>query len=100
MLRSPAKPALKLPRVIFVTGKGGTGKSTIAAALALALSRRHSATLAELNSRHTAASAAISDSSSGRNQLRLAQLTPRGELEAFVASIVPIKTIARRMLQS
>ena len=39
---------MKLPRVLFVTGKGGTGKSTVAAALALALSGRRPTTLADL----------------------------------------------------
>jgi anion-transporting ArsA/GET3 family ATPase len=104
MPRPPANPhALTLPRVIFVTGKGGTGKSTIAVALALALSRRHRVTLVEVDPRQATvrASAAIVDSSSnGANQLTLTQLKPRGELEAFVEGIVPIKMIARKMLQS
>ncbi|WP_422292626.1 ArsA-related P-loop ATPase, partial [Candidatus Binatus sp.] len=31
---------MTLPRVLFVSGKVGTGKSTVAAAIALALSRQ------------------------------------------------------------
>jgi len=103
MPRPPAKPAIKLPHVIFVTGKGGTGKSTVAAALALALSRRNRVTLVELDPRQTMvnAFASIIDSSVGDHQrFARTQLTRRGELEAFVESIVPIKMIARRMLQS
>ncbi len=46
---------MKLPRVLFVTGKGGTGKSTVAAALALALSSRRPTTLADLDRRLSAA---------------------------------------------
>ena len=103
MRRLPAKPAINLPRVIFVTGKGGAGKSTIAVALALALARRHRVTLVELGPRQSMANAiaAISNPSNKDDiQLTLTQLTPRGELEAFVEGIVPIKMIARRMLQS
>ncbi len=48
---------MKLPRVLFVTGKGGTGKSTVAAALAIALSRRRPTTLADLDRRLSAAAA-------------------------------------------
>src|SRR5579859_6967674 len=103
MPRLPAKLAINLPRVIFVTGKGGTGKSTVAAALALALSRLRNVTLVELDARQATAQAyaAVINSSVGdHNQLTRTQLTPRGELEAFVEGIVPIKMIARRMLQS
>ena len=46
---------MALPRLIFVTGKGGTGKSTIAAALALALARHRPASLADLDRRLSAA---------------------------------------------
>src|SRR6266404_6174924 len=46
---------MTLPRVLFVTGKGGTGKSTVAAALALARSRRRPTTLADLDRRMCAA---------------------------------------------
>src|SRR5580704_2111748 len=48
---------MKLPRVLFVTGKGGTGKSTVAAAIALALSRRRPTMLADLDGRMSAAAA-------------------------------------------
>ena len=48
---------MTLPRVLFVTGKGGTGKSTVAAAIALALSHRRPTTLADLDGRLSAAAA-------------------------------------------
>jgi anion-transporting ArsA/GET3 family ATPase len=92
-----------LPRVIFVTGKGGTGKSTVAASLTLALSRRGPVTLLDLDRRRSAikALAGVSDSATRHNHPpELIALTPRGELEAFIERIVPVKAIARRMLRS
>jgi Mrp family chromosome partitioning ATPase len=96
---------MALPRLIFVTGKGGTGKSTIAAALAVAISRRHPVTLADLDRRFSAArmlGAAIDTGTAahdGENP-EVLSLTPRAELEAFVERIVPLKAISRRMLKS
>ena len=96
---------MKLPRVLFVTGKGGTGKSTVAAALALALSRRRPTTLADLDRRRSAAAAlgaTPEDSKPAKvsDTLDVIALTPRHELEAFIERIVPIRAISRRMLRS
>ncbi len=96
---------MMLPRVLFVTGKGGTGKSTIAAALAIALSRRRPTTLADLDRRLSAAAAlgAIPQDSitvKVTDSLEVIALTPRAELEAFIERIVPIRAISRRMLRS
>ncbi len=96
---------MKLPRVLFVTGKGGTGKSTVAAATALALSGRRPTTLADLDGRMSAAAALgatprdcaavkVTDS------LDVIAMAPRTELEAFIERIVPIRAISRRMLRS
>jgi len=96
-----------LPRLIFVTGKGGTGKSTVAAAMALALSRRRPTTLADLDRRRSALRLLGSrDGDSGAKPLKLAEqlegvaLSPHAELEAFIERIVPVKAISRRMLRS
>ena len=96
---------MKLPRVLFVTGKGGTGKSTVAAALALALSGRRPTTLADLDRRLSAAAllGAIPNNSTAvkvTDSLDVIALTPRAELEAFIERIVPIRAISRRMLRS
>jgi arsenite-transporting ATPase len=96
---------MTLPRVLFVTGKGGTGKSTVAAALALALSRHRHTTLADLDRRLSAASAlgAIPENSTAvkvSDTLDVLALTPPAELEAFIDRIVPIRAISRRMLRS
>jgi len=93
------------PRLIFVTGKGGTGKSTIAAALAQALSRRRPTTLADLDRRLSAATllgaAPSADAAARVNAtLEVVALSPRTELEAFIRRIVPVGAISRRMLRS
>ena len=96
---------MKTPRVLFVTGKGGTGKSTVAAAIALALSRRRPTTLADLDRRLSAAAAlgaAPKDSTAVKvsDSLEVIALTSRAELEAFIERIVPLRAISRRMLRS
>ncbi|HKV54371.1 MAG TPA: ArsA-related P-loop ATPase [Candidatus Binataceae bacterium] len=96
---------MTLPRLIFVTGKGGTGKSTLAGALALALSRRHKTVIADLDQRMTTARLLGVELNGSRRAslgplLDALALTARAELESFIERIVPIKAIARRMLNS
>ena len=93
------------PRISFVTGKGGTGKSTVAAALAIALSRQRSTTLADLDGRLSAA-ALLGAHPKGStpvkvsNSLDVIALSARAELEAFIERIVPVRMISRRLLRS
>ncbi len=95
-----------LPRLIFVTGKGGTGKSTVAAAMAMALSRHHPTTLADLDRRRSALRLLGSIDHDGTKPYSIARhlegapLSPHAELEAFIERIVPLKALSRRMLQS
>jgi arsenite-transporting ATPase len=96
---------MKLPRVLFVTGKGGTGKSTVAAAIALARSRRRPTTLADLDRRLSAAAmlgVMPVDGTPAKvtNSLEVVALGARAELDAFIGRIVPIRAISRRMLRS
>lgn len=96
---------MTLPHLVFVTGKGGTGKSTAAAALALALSRRHGTTLADLDQKLSAARMLGVRVNGGNpvrasNRLEVIALDPRTELEAFIERIVPVRAISRRMLRS
>src|SRR5216684_258950 len=95
---------MALPRLIFVTGKGGTGKSTIAAALALALARHRQTSLADLDRRLSAMrllGAPLDGASSAHinETLEVLALAPRTELEAFIGRIVPIRAVARLMLE-
>jgi hypothetical protein len=95
---------MALPPLIFVTGKGGTGKSTVAGALALALARRGITALADLDHRLTAARLLgvrpDGSSASATQNLEVLSLSRRAELEAFIERIVPLKAISRRMLRS
>ncbi len=97
---------MALPRLIFVTGKGGAGKSTVAAALALALSRSAPVTLADLDRRLCAVRllAPVVNGAAGRghphDDLRTVALSARAELEAFVERLVPLRMVSRRMLKS
>jgi arsenite/tail-anchored protein-transporting ATPase len=114
---------MALARLILITGKGGTGKSAVAAAMALALARRRPTLLVDLDQRMWAAR--MLGLESGNNprdnpddpsphgngvaatakldaipNLETISLSAGTELEAFIERIVPIKAIARRMLQS
>lgn len=98
---------MELARLSFVTGKGGTGKSTLCAALALAVARDKPSILADLDGRLSAARLlGICETSSngdiGGDKVRIDSIavTGRSELEAFVGRFVPLKSISRRMLQS
>lgn len=90
-----------------MTGKGGTGKSTVAAAMALALAKHHPTTLADLDRRRSALRLLGDDHRvDGAKPYKLADrlegvaLSPHAELEAFIERIVPVKAISRRMLHS
>jgi anion-transporting ArsA/GET3 family ATPase len=98
---------MTLPRLIFVTGKGGTGKSTVAAALALAVARRRPTTLADLDRRRSALRllGCLDDDGGARPfpiapDLEGVALSPQAEVETFIERIVPLKALSRRMLRS
>src|SRR5580658_9651816 len=94
---------MALARLILVTGKGGTGKSTVAAALALGLARRRPTTLVDLDQRMWAARMLGIEPDNNLDaiaNLETISLSASAELEAFIERIVPIKAVARRMLQS
>jgi anion-transporting ArsA/GET3 family ATPase len=109
---------MALARLILVTGKGGSGKSAVAAALALWLARRRPTTLVDLDQRGWAArmlGIAPRDGSAGEGwprdgadaaldlevgSLETASLSAAAELETFIERLVPVKAIARRLLRS
>jgi hypothetical protein len=105
---------MALARLILVTGKGGTGKSAVAAALALCLARRRPTVLVDLDQRMWAARMLGIEPAEARPDNNVPQdnsvaaianletisLSAATELEAFIERIVPIKAVARRMLRS
>jgi anion-transporting ArsA/GET3 family ATPase len=96
---------MALPRLIFITGKGGTGKSTAAAAMGRALARSHPVVIADLDQRASAArmlGAELNGAATARvgKTLEVRALSPRAELESFIERIVPLKMVSRRMLKS
>ena len=96
---------MAMPHLILVTGKGGTGKSSAAGALALALSKRGKTVLADLDQGRAAARLLRAEIEgpghfSAITNLEVRSFTPRTELETFIERIVPIKMVSRRMLRS
>jgi arsenite/tail-anchored protein-transporting ATPase len=97
---------MALARLLFVTGKGGTGKSTVAAALAHALSLERPTVLADLDPRMSAAAMLLAAPMPRTTPVRasatleVVALTAHAELEAFMRRIVPVAAISRRMLKS
>jgi anion-transporting ArsA/GET3 family ATPase len=94
-------------RVVFVSGKGGVGKSAVAAALALVASRRGRRTLlVEIDAPLEAARyLGASDHVGGVESevlpdLWVINLDPKGVMDEFVRHMVKIDMIARRVLGS
>ncbi|HKD68718.1 MAG TPA: ArsA-related P-loop ATPase [Candidatus Binataceae bacterium] len=93
------------PRLTFVIGKGGAGKSTVATALATYLASSRPTVLADLDQRGSAArllgvrTPAEGPARAGEG-VELRSLSPRRELEHFIRRIVPVRIISNRMLGS
>jgi anion-transporting ArsA/GET3 family ATPase len=105
MLSAILSLVIALPHVILVTGKGGTGKSIAAGALALMLAARAKTVLADLDQGRTAARLlGVEVDGPGAlpaiANLDVRSFTPRTELETFIERVVPLKVISRRMLRS
>jgi anion-transporting ArsA/GET3 family ATPase len=93
------------PRLTFVVGKGGAGKSTVSTALAMHLAGIRPAILADLDQRGSAARLLGLRPSDGGvvdagERLEIRSLTARRELERFIERIVPVRMISNRMLGS
>lgn len=92
---------MRLSRVILISGKGGSGKSTVAASLASALSHSHRVLLLDLDGSRSAANlAGITAYHAPERQFCTGSITRRAELERFIERIVPLRAVARRMLAS
>ena len=92
---------MKLSRVILISGKGGSGKSTVAASLARALTPFHRVLLLDLDGARAAAElAGVTEDHAPDRPLCADSITRRTELERFIERIVPLRVVARRMLAS
>lgn len=96
---------MQWPRLILTLGKGGSGKTTAACALALHLARSHTTLLAGLDRRRSAARLLELDRDSDgaaltQGRLSLATLEARRELERFIERMVPLAAVSRRLIAS
>lgn len=93
-------------RLIFVSGKGGVGKSSVAAALALCARRRgRRVLLAEIDAprslgRTLAGVSAGPEESELLPGLWLVNLDPSGVMDEYVRHVVKLEWVARRVLES
>ncbi len=96
---------MEWPRLTFVIGKGGAGKSTVSTALATHLAGIRPAVLADLDQRGSAARLLGIRPPDGEmvragERLDICSLSARRELEHFIERIVPVRMISNRMLGS
>jgi anion-transporting ArsA/GET3 family ATPase len=98
--------ALLQNRLLLVTGKGGTGKTTFAAALAtLAAASGRRTVLAEVDAQWSAMDA-IFDAEVGfepvevRENLRVCNIRWEAALEAYLRGVVPMKRVVRLVLEN
>lgn len=93
-------------RLIFVSGKGGVGKSSVAAALALAARRRgRRVLLAEIDAprslgRTLAGVSAGPEEAELMPGLWLVNMSPRTVMDEYVRHVVKLDWVARRILES
>src|SRR3989442_8253471 len=86
------------PRVHFVVGKGGVGKTTVAAALALALARRGRRTLAvEMDVSGRLVAVLGPDPAPG---LTVRAIDGRAALEEYLGLIIPVKRLLSTIFSS
>lgn len=91
--------------ILFITGKGGAGKSTVACALAIALARRGDRVLL-IEPSGAGSIAAFPTAAAGGEPTTVAanldavQLRPRRLLEDYFSGLLKLPALARRLLSS
>ena len=95
-MSAPRRPALSSKRLLVVTGKGGVGKSTVAAALAITAAKQGRQTIvAEVAARSDVASLLGASGAAPRREVELApglhhvSIEPQGALAEYIRDEVP-----------
>jgi anion-transporting ArsA/GET3 family ATPase len=93
-------------RVVFLTGKGGVGKSVVGAALALAAQARGKRVLLVEVAAPVEAARMLGARSSGKGETEVqpglftVNLDPAGVMEEYIRHVVKLDLLARRILES
>jgi anion-transporting ArsA/GET3 family ATPase len=93
-------------RLVFVSGKGGVGKTVVAAAIALSAFRRRKRVLVVELSPYGRLRELLGGPPLGPHpvevqpHLEIVRIEPRQALEEFLQSILPIRALRQRLLQS
>jgi anion-transporting ArsA/GET3 family ATPase len=99
-------PAVLERRLLFVTGKGGVGKTVTTAAIALcALRRRRRVLVVELCPRgrlrdHLGGPEPGPQPAEIQPHLEIVRIDPRAALEEFLRNVVPLRALRQRLLGS
>ncbi|MSP25204.1 MAG: anion-transporting ATPase [Myxococcales bacterium] len=97
---------LESRRFVFVTGKGGVGKTTVAMALSIAFSQRNKRVLLALTGAHERVSAVFGCPPIGHAVVPLApklwasRIDPERAMEEYGALVLRVKTIAKLVFEN
>lgn len=85
---------------LFITGKGGTGKSTVSAALALQAARAgHQVLLYEVGSQHRS-DTLLEQADTGTGSIHCQTIDPQVALEAYLSGELHSKTLSRMLVKN
>jgi anion-transporting ArsA/GET3 family ATPase len=98
--------ALDDRRFLFVTGKGGVGKTTVCASMALAMAERGMRVLVAMSGAHERLSSILGTAPIGHDVSRVAEriwatkISPERAMEEYGELVIGVKTIARAVFDN